>query len=392
MKRVTLVLALAIGCSVAGGSGPAPDLAASADAVADADAPPDLPPLDDLADGQALLALIDDYTARGLFMGTALIQRRGVTLLDVARGYANAEWEVPNTRDTRFRIGSISKTFTASAVVLLEEDGKLKTSDRLSAHLPDVPAAWAEITVHHLLTHHSGIPNLIDRPDYPVRRTQPSTPELTYRFLRELPLDFPPGSKFQYSNSGYSVLAYLIEKVSGKSFDAFLTERVLLPQGLRDTGPDGQRPLIKRRADGYVPLMPVMGVPPATPYRNADFIDMSMPVGGGSLLSTTGDLLRFLAALHGGRVVSPASLAKMTTPGAGNYGYGLFIATHNGARRIGHGGSIHGFLSSWTYFPDHDVAVVVLANLTAGQALSELTEQLTARAIGAPARDAGARD
>lgn len=390
MKSMALFVTLA-GCSVAAGNGSAPDAGPPhADVSPAGDAAPAPPAQDDVADGRALVALVDDYAARGLFMGTALVHRRGVTLLDVARGFANAEWEVANTRDTRFRIGSITKTFTATAILLLEEDGKLKAGDRLSAHLPDVPPAWSEITLHHLLSHAAGIPNLTDRPDYPMRRTQPSTPELNYRFLRELPLDFPPGSRFQYSNSNYLVLAYLIEKLTGKGFDAFVTERVLTPVGLRDTGPDGHRPLIKRRADGYVPLMPVMGVAPPTPYRNSDFIDMSMPGGAGSFLSTTGDLLRFMQALLAGRVVSPASLARMTTPGPGDYGYGLFIGTHNGSRRIGHGGSVHGFLSTCTHFPDHDITLVLLANLTAGQALSELAEKLIARAIGAPVNDAGA--
>jgi CubicO group peptidase (beta-lactamase class C family) len=361
-------VALCCGCSVAGGGSSLPDAAIGSEAPGDEDA----------ADAAALASLVQGYADRGHFMGAVLVSRRGKVLLDRGYGYANAEWEVPNTPKTKFRLGSISKQFTAAAILLLEEEGKLRTDDLLSKHLADLPPAWASITLHHLLAHTSGIPDVVMFADYPMLRTQPSPPEKTYLRLREHPLEFTPGEKFKYSNSGYVVLALVIERLTGASFDVFLQKRLLQPHGLADTGSDAARPLLKRRASGYVPLTPEMNgtTPPAATFRNADFIDMSLPTGGGSLYSTTGDLLRWVERLFGNEVLRPTSLAKMTTPNAGNYGYGLFVGHPTGRRQIGHGGSIHGFLSSLNYFPDSGVILVLLANLTAGQEIGQLAAEL----------------
>jgi CubicO group peptidase (beta-lactamase class C family) len=380
-----LAVLLTAGCSIAG----QPPGALPSDAAGDTADAENAENADDTA---ALEALVRGYAERRMFMGAVLVSRRGVTLLDRAYGYANLEWQVPNTAQSKFRIGSMSKQFTAAAIMLLQEEGKLHVEDNLGKYLPDIPAAWAPITLHQLLTHTSGIPDLVMFPDYPALRTQPSPPEKTYQLLRGKPLDFAPGAKFQYSNSGYVVLALVIERLAGKSFDAFLRERVLAPLGLNDTGSDAPRPLLMNRADGYVALTPGVPPDPATPvvYRNADFIDMSVPTGGGGLYSTSRDLQRWVKGLFGGQLLTPPSLARMTTPHIGGYGYGFFLREQDGVQRVSHGGSIHGFLSMLTYYRQTDVLIVVLSNTTAGDWLNEIVSRVEAIATGAGVTDAGA--
>jgi CubicO group peptidase (beta-lactamase class C family) len=363
------------------------------------------PDPDDLADGAAMVALVRQYADLGWFMGATLVVRRGVVLTDRAYGFANAEWDVPSSAATKFRIGSISKQFTAAAVLLLEEQGKLSVDDPVGKYLTDIPAAWTPITLHQLLTHSSGIPDIVLFPEFPSLRPLPTTLEMTYARLRDKPLDFVPGAKFQYSNSGYIVLALIIQRLTGQPFESVLQERVFARAGLRDTGCDANRMLLAGRASGYVALTPIPATPPGTPpplpttsaaIRNADFTDMSVPLGAGSLFTTTGDLLRWEQALFGGAVLTPASLAKMTTAYPGNYGYGLFIGQYDGVRQIGHGGSINGFLSSLTTFPDPDVVVVVLSNLTTGPYVNAVAMGLADIAIHKGRRtgdgDAAARD
>jgi CubicO group peptidase (beta-lactamase class C family) len=375
------VLGASAGCSVAG---PAAGLdAATAAGSGDPNA--------DAADAEELHSFVRGYADRRMFMGAVLVSRKGVLLLDQAYGYANLEWEVPHTAASKFRIGSMTKQFTAAAILLLEEEGKLQVEDPLSKYLADVPPTWSGITLHQLLTHTSGIPDLVLFPDYPTLRTQPSPPEKTYLLLRTKPLDFAPGQKFQYSNSGYVVLALVIERLTGKSYGAFMQERIFGPLGLNDTGNDAHRPLLKNRADGYVPLTPGTPPDPGTRevYRNADFIDMSLPTGGGSMYSTTGDLRRWVNALFGGKLLSPVSLAKMTTPHVGGYGYGLFVQDRDGVQRISHGGSVHGFLSTMTYHRQSDVLVIVLSNTTAGDWLNEIVARVEAIATRLPGSDGG---
>jgi CubicO group peptidase (beta-lactamase class C family) len=382
-----------------------PPQADAAPAPPDA-ASPDAASPDDLDDGAAMVALVRQYADLGWFMGATLVTRRGVILTDRAYGFANAEWDVPSTPTTKFRIGSMSKQFTAVALLLLEEEGELSVDDPLSKYLPDIPAAWAPITLHHLLTHSSGIPDIVLFPEFPSLRPLPTTLELTYARLKDKPLDFAPGAKFQYSNSGYIVLALVIQRLTGQPYEAVLQDRVLDRVGLHDTGSDANRTLLKGRASGYVALTPIPQTPAGTPaplpttpaaIRNADFVDMSVPTGAGALYTTTGDLLRWERALFGGALLTPASLAKMTTPHAGNYGYGLFIGQYDGLSQISHGGSINGFLSSMSYFPELDVVVVVLSNLTTGPYVGAISSGLADIAIhkgrrSGDAADGGSRD
>ncbi len=292
------------------------------------------------------------------FMGTVLVAQNGEILLDKGYGYANLEWEIPDSPEAKFRLGSITKQFTAACILLLEERGKLKTDDPVKKYMPDAPAAWDKITIYNLLTHTSGIPSFTGFPDYRSTEAVPTTPEKLVARFRDKPLDFQPGEKWNYSNSGYVLLGYLVEKISGQSYKDFVQENIFKPLGMNDSGYDSNSAVILHRAYGYSPGSngPV----------NAGYIDMSIPFSAGALYSTTHDLLRWEQGLFGGKLLSAASLKKMTTPFKENYACGLSVRTVNGHTEIDHGGGIEGFNTELAYYPDDKLTIVVLANLNGG--------------------------
>jgi CubicO group peptidase (beta-lactamase class C family) len=308
----------------------------------------------------------------GRFMGAVLVARDGKTLFSKGYGFANMEWDIPNTPATKFRLGSISKQFTAACILLLEARGKLNVNDPVRKHLPDAPAAWDKITIHHVLTHTSGIPSFTSFPEYMSKKKLPIATEQLYVWFRDKPLEFQPGEKWSYSNSGYALLAWLIETVAGKKYSDFLRENVLTPAGMKDSGYDVNARILKQRAAGYTRFGSIL--------LNADYIDMTVPSGAGGLYSTTEDLLRWEQALFGGKVVSADSLARMTTPFRNNYGYGLNISKLENHTMIGHGGGIDGFNTQLNYFPFDKVVVVVLGNIM-GPAPAALARRLATLAL-----------
>ena len=307
------------------------------------------------------------------FMGSVLVARGEEILLNKGYGSANLEWNIPNSPATKFRLGSVTKQFTAAAILLLEERGKLKTDDPVRKFMSDAPTAWEKITVYHLLTHTSGIPNFTSFPDYPSQKPFAATPEKLVARFRDKPLDFQPGEKWSYSNSGYILLGYVLEKASGESYEKFLQENIFGRLGMKDSGYDSNSTIILRRASGY-------GAGKDGPM-NAEFIHMSIPFSAGALYSTTEDLLRWQRGLFGGKLLSAASLAKMTTPFKDDYACGVGVRTVNGRRVIDHGGGIEGFNTFLAYYPDDKLTVVALSNLNGG-APQQLVSQLAAIARG----------
>ena len=204
------------------------------------------------------------YLENKSFMGTVLVVKDGKTLVDQGYGSADLEWKIPNTPPVKFRLGSITKQFTAASILLLEERGKLKVEDPISKYLPDAPDAWKNITIYNVLTHTSGIPSFTGFPDYRSTEWKDTTPaELVARF-KDKPLDFEPGSKFSYSNSGYVLLGYLIEKVSGQTYADFLQQNIFTPLGMADTGMDSNKAIIPEHAQGYQSPQPTASSTPAT--------------------------------------------------------------------------------------------------------------------------------
>lgn len=299
--------------------------------------------------------VIQSHASAGTFMGTVLVARDGAVIVDKAYGMANLEWDVANTPATKFRLGSITKQFTAAAILLLEERGKLKVDDRVKAYLPDSPMGWDRITIFNLLTHTSGIPNFTSSPDYNTIKLSARSADAAVASFRDRTLDFGPGEKMSYSNSGYMVLGAIIEKVSGQSYEKFVAENLFAPAGMSDSGYDSNTAIIKRRASGYV----------RTPagYTNAGYLHMSIPHAAGALYATSGDLLKWQQALFAGKIVSKASLDRMITPFKNDYALGVTSSLVNGRRVIAHGGGIDGFNTHLAYYPDSKTVVVVLSNV-----------------------------
>jgi CubicO group peptidase (beta-lactamase class C family) len=309
---------------------------------------------------EQLASRIEEYMAarvkRDHFSGSILIARDGKVLYTQGYGMANLEHDVPNTPQTKFRLGSITKQFTAMAVLILQERGKLNVHDKVKKHFPEAPAAWDEITIEHLLTHTSGIPNYTESLEF--LRTLPvrvSLKELIAKF-KDRTLDFKPGAKFKYSNSGYIVLGQIIETISGKNYPTFMKEAIFVPLDMKDTGYDNATAIIKSRANGYTRRLGIV-------LTNCDYVDMSIPHAAGALYSTVLDLLKWDQALYTEKLVSRKSLQAMFTPHKDNYGYGWIIDKKFGAARYSHGGGIMGFVTTLERYPDEKLLVVALSNL-----------------------------
>ncbi len=281
------------------------------------------------------------YASANQFMGSVLVARGDSVVFDKAYGSASLEFGVSNTTRTRFRIGSLTKQFTAAAVLLLEERGKLRVEDRINAHIPDPPKAWDKITIFQLLTHTSGIPNYADFPEYPKLKPFAIAPAKLVALIREKPLDFAPGERMNYSNSGYAVLGYMIEQMTGETYAQFLQENFFTPLGMNDSGYEVSSAVVANRAAGYV-----QG--PAG-LENAGFVQSSVLYSAAGLYSTTGDLLRWERGLFGGKILSAGSLAKMTAPFKNGFAFGFVVDAVNSHKRISHGGGLDGFSSYLAY-------------------------------------------
>ncbi len=300
---------------------------------------------------------LTNLAAQGLFTGSVLIGRQGSVLLSKGYGLADREKNIPNTSQTRFRIGSLTKQFTAMAILILESQGKLKVTDPICNYLSECPDAWKAITIQHLLTHTSGIPNYTVLPGYLEARSTPATPEQMIDRFRNLPLDFQPGESLRYSNSGYTLLGSIIERVSGKSYEDFLQEAIFLPLKLSNTGYDhNSDTLAVGYADGYSVLP-------------AHYIDMSIPYAAGALYSTVEDLYAWNQSLYTEQLVPQKYLDEMFAPqvkigeaGEYAYGYGWVMGKERGHAFVAHTGSIEGFSSIIMHYPEEQVTIIILSN------------------------------
>jgi CubicO group peptidase (beta-lactamase class C family) len=330
--------------------------------------------------GRILAARVDEYLNAAMkvkrFAGTVLIARNGQPLVSKGYGMANIEDGVANTPQTKFRLGSVTKQFTSMAVMMLQERGKLSVSDLVCKYVSDCPAAWQPITIRNLLTHTSGIPNYTALPDFRNFGRTPMTPAAIVDLFKNQPLDFAPGDKYSYSNSGYILLGYIIERASGKSYQDFLRENIFGPLGMVNSGYDGTM-LLSHRAAGYAYDAT------SNSEINAAYMDMSIPFAAGALYSTVGDLLLWDQALYTERLLPRKSLDEMFTPFKGNYAYGWSVGKEFDRRSISHGGSIYGFASYIARYPDDHVTVVVLTNHE-GAPAGGIARDLGAILFGAP--------
>ncbi len=307
------------------------------------------------------------------FCGTVLVSKGNDTLFARGYGFANAEHEVPNTTQTKFRLGSITKQFTAMAILILKERGKLTIEDPIGKYFDDGPKAWEKVTIHHLLTHTGGVPSYTDDLSYSMKMMMPETVKSMIARFRDKPLDFKPGERFHYSNSGYFLLGAVIEKLSGKSYEAFLKEAIFEPLGMKDTGYDHAATLLPARASGY--NLNDSGL------TNAAYLDMTQPYSAGSLYSTVEDLARWDRALRDGKLISKESYAKMYAPAKSNYAYGWMVTTSKGRKQIEHGGGINGFVTEILRYPDQGICAIVLCNVLP-QDPAKVAHDLAAIALG----------
>jgi CubicO group peptidase (beta-lactamase class C family) len=318
----------------------------------------------------AISAYLDPLLKTNNFSGVILVARGDQVLFTKGYGYADIDQRVPNGPLTVFQIASVSKPFTAAAIMRLVEQGKIDLRAPLTRVLPDYPNG-AKLTIHNLLTHSSGIPNINAFPEYEEIQRRPNDPESLVEAFKSKPLEFEPGSAFSYSNSNYNLLALIIEKVSGKTYGEFLEREIIVPLGLSRTG---HRHFMSRivpgLADGYAPDG-TLGL------KHAEYLDWSAKTGNGSLYSDANDILRFVRAVHKGGLLKPSSVAASLTQHLPNIGYGWFLTEAHG-RQLHH---INGRSPGWTAQVDHyvkdDVTVVVLSNLY----ISVTTP--VARAVGA---------
>ena len=283
-------------------------------------------------------------------------------------GFANLELRSPATKETVYEIGSTSKQFTATAIMMLVEEGKVRLDDTITKYFPEAPQAWSGVTIRHLLTHTSGIQNHVAVPHWlDVFRTNlafetaPSRDELLKMFFK-LPLEFQPGETWAYDNTGYYLLGIIIEKASGKSYWQFLDERIFKPLGMNATRSTDPQPIVRNRASGYEWKN--------DHFENRPVLLPTIAFSAGSLLSTVEDMAKWDAALYSEKLLKKSSLDQMwtavaTNDGAAapfNYGFGWFIDSYHGHRLVQHSGGTPGFSSAMYRFVSDKLTIIILTN------------------------------
>jgi CubicO group peptidase (beta-lactamase class C family) len=298
---------------------------------------------------------IRPYVETNNFSGRILISRKGKVLFNKAYGLANIEFGVPNDLNTVFHLASLSKTFTAAAILILEQKGLLDTDDPLSKFIPDYPSGNT-ITLHHLLSHTSGITEVNDLPEYDNASLQPQTPETLVELFKHKPLEFRPGEKYQYSNSNYSLLALIIERVSKMKFGDFLKENIFLPLRMDQTYHAGNMAqLITHLAEGY-------SCDGNFGMQKPTYLDWSSKTGSGSLAATADDLAKWNDALFGTSILSEKSKTKMFTKYAES-GYGWYLGNQYDKPYIFMNGRAPGFCTHMGRYPEDEIFIIVLSNV-----------------------------
>ncbi len=310
-----------------------------------------------------------------------LVAKDGKPIYRKAFGKANLELNIPMTPENVFELGSITKQFTAVAILMLMEEGKLSLSDEITRFIPDYPTQGKKITVHHLLNHTSGIKSYTDMASFrKLARTDMTPMELINAFKNE-PMDFDPGEQWRYNNSGYILLGYIIEKVSGKSYENFIEENIFRKLGMTHSWYGSKGEIIPKRASGYQPA--------AGGFANADYLSMTLPYAAGSLMSTVDDMLIWNQAIHNNKLVTKENRQKAFTNYAlnngepMNYGYGWGPNEINGNPSVEHSGGIFGYTTMGIYLPAENLYVIVLTNNSAVSP-GDVAIKIAALAAGKP--------
>ncbi len=324
--------------------------------------------------------LLSTYEAYGKFNGSVLVSDQGQVIYKKGFGIANMEWDIPNQPNTKHRLGSITKQFTAMLILQLVADGKLDLQDPITKYLPDYPKANGDIiTTHHLLTHTSGIPNYTSFPKFFEDESRnPNSPEEFVKKFADKPLDFTPGEKFSYSNSGYFLLGAIVEKLSGETYEQMLQDKIFTPLNMNETGYDNHGDILKNRATGYEKQ--------GRGYENSKYLDMSIPYSAGSMYSTVEDLYKWDQALYTTAILPKAYMSMYFKPyisafGNAHYAYGWGVGyakigkSTDSIYAIGHGGGINGFNTNISRTTSNK-SLVVLLNNTGGAPLDDITRAI----------------
>lgn len=290
-----------------------------------------------------------------------LVAKNNKVIYRKAFGYANLELDVKMQPENIFRIGSITKQFTACAILKLEEEGKLSLQDDIKKYIKDYPTHGHTITIEHLLTHTSGIKSYTSMEEWtPELHKKNYTPVELVDFFKKEPMDFAPGEKFMYNNSAYFLLGYIIEIVSGKTYAEYLQDSFFIPLDLHNTSYDNTDSIVKNRIPGYQKK--------GEGFQNAPYLSMTQPYSAGSLMSNVDDLYKWYTAVFNDKVISKENRTKAHNSSKLNngkptgYGYGWFLGNIQGSPMIQHGGGIHGFLTASLYLPNEKVFVAVFSN------------------------------
>lgn len=335
------------------------------------------------ADNDTLVAFADSLFQRDVDSGyiagaSVLVFQNGQRLIDQSYGYASLELSVPMPEEGVFEIGSVTKQFTAAAILRLVEEGKLSLEDDFTNYL-DFDTGGRTITVGQLLNHTSGIPGYTEIPAFWELSLHRYQRDSLVRFVEEYDFLFEPGEAMIYNNSGYYFLGLIIEEVTDTSYADFLAASFFEPLGMEHTGYCSNTEVLSNKVYGY-------NYSPEG-LQQKPYLDHTWPYAAGSLCSTAEDLLTWLRALHGGEVLTDVSYQQMISPETLNdglpirYAMGLINYDHYGHQYIGHGGGIHGFLSETRYFPEEDLYVICLLNTAGPKGPSYFADQLTWRIL-----------
>ena len=290
---------------------------------------------------------------------SALVAKGGKVIYRKAFGKANLELDVNMTPDNVFEVGSITKQFTSVSILMLMEEGKINLEDDITKFIPNYPTKGKKITIHHLLTHTSGIKSYTSMQSFGKVMTIDESPLKFIDFFKNEPMDFEPGEDYRYNNSGYFILGYIVEKASGMSYPKFVSEKIFKKLGMSSSYYGSHTKLIKNRATGYQKN---------GEYQNAQYISLTLPYAAGSIMSNVDDMLKWQIAVSKNTLVKKETIDKAFTNytlNSGkkiNYGYGWSLDELNGISTIEHGGAIPGYLSMGVYVPSKDVYVILFSN------------------------------
>jgi CubicO group peptidase (beta-lactamase class C family) len=329
---------------------------------------------DERETARRLSAYMEPFDKTRNFSGTVLVARGGHILFQQSYGMASYELMVPNSNQTRYHIASVSKTFTALAIQQLQEQGRLNISDPVSRYIPSFPNG-DRITIDNLLIHASGIPDINGLLDYDTFALSPHTAEQLVAKFAELPLEFQPGAEQRYSNSNYNLLALVVEKVSGETYEGYLGRHIFGPLGMQNSGADGDTSrVIPSLAPGYVPS----GV---ADYERAPYLDWSNKTGNGSIYSTAEDLYRFDRALNTDALLKSATRQRYFVDGPGNR-YGWYMTKRLGHRLMAGKGHSPGFTAELDRYIEDDVTIILLSNSYGTAAQDPIAEGMAAIVFG----------